>query len=204
MTTGRKFRRWEAAVRRQAHDTARALAVTIVAGNAWVPPPYDLGVILEPGETLWHRCPATYHWRAYETWWLQTFCRRRNVTRPLQTAYLCTAGMTDWLITNLRLATRLPDGQVVSIYWSGLDAVSVNLDADLVVLDGPDGYHGELSGPATAPIAVAAIAACHGPHALLDHPAIASLRTPVGRSTRAKSRRRPRLGLASSVGPVLR
>jgi hypothetical protein len=38
------------------------------------------------------------------------------------------------------------------------------------------GYHGELCGPAIAPIAVAAIATCHGPHALLDHPALEPLR----------------------------
>jgi hypothetical protein len=58
MLTERKIRHWEAAVRQHAHDNARALAVA--AGTAWAPPPYDLGIVLEPGEIVWYRCSATY------------------------------------------------------------------------------------------------------------------------------------------------
>ena len=82
-----------------------------------------------------------------------------------------------------RLAARKPDGQVVSIYWSAIEAISVDLAREIVVLDGTGGYHGELGGPAIAQIAVAAIATCHGPQALLDHPALGPLRAgPVGAS----------------------
>lgn len=58
------------------------------------------------------------------------------------------AGMLDWLITNQRLAARRPDGQVVAIYWSAIQAISVDLIREVVVLDGADGDHGELRGPA--------------------------------------------------------
>lgn len=60
MLTKRKTRRWEAETRRQAHENARALAVAIVAGTARGLPPSDLGIVLEFGETVWHRCPAAY------------------------------------------------------------------------------------------------------------------------------------------------
>lgn len=185
MLTKRKIARWETAVRQQAHDNARALAVAIVAGTAWAPPPHDLGIILEPGEIVWHRCPATYRWRGTEAWTIQrnSYWGRRTVAHQASVPCMFCLGTTDWVITNCRLATRAPDGQVLSIHWTGLEGLSVNLDAGLVVLDGPDCYHGELSGPAVAPIAVAAIAACDGTHALLEHPALVSLRTSIGRKS---------------------
>lgn len=86
------------------------------------------------------------------------------------------AGMTDWIITDQRLASRQHDGQIISIRWAALTGLNVDLPAERVVLDGPDGYHGELTGPAIAPIAVAAIAARHGAHAPLHHPALTPLR----------------------------
>ncbi len=100
--------------------------------------------------------------------------------------YPCTLdlGILDWRITNQRLAARQTDGTVLSIYWSAIEAVSVDLAREYVMLDAINGFHGVLSGPTVAPIAVAAIASCHGPHALLDHPALEQLRArpPAGDS----------------------
>jgi hypothetical protein len=45
-------------------------------------------------------------------------------------------------------------------------------------LDAVNGWRGCLSGPGVAAIGVAAIAACHGPTALLAHPGLARLRGP--------------------------
>ncbi len=179
MLTKRKTRYWEAAVRLQAYDNARALAVAIAAGTAWTPPPYDLGIVLEPGEIVWHRCPATYRWRGTETWTVQrtSYGGRRSVARQVAAPRMFDVGTTEWLVTNHRLATRAPDGQVISIYWVAITGLTADLVADALALDGEGGFRGELSGPAVAPIAVAAIAACHGPFALLDHPGVAALRT---------------------------
>ena len=101
---------------------------------------------------------------------------RRSTVNEVHQPCLIYAGMLNWIITNQRLAARKPDGHVVSIYWSAIEAISVDLAGEIVVLDGADGYHGELRGPAIAPIAVAAIATCHRPQALLDHPALEPLR----------------------------
>lgn len=183
MLTKRQNRRWEAAVRVRAHQNARALAVAIVAGAAWQPPAYDLGIVLEPGEVVWHRCPARYRWRGIESWTLQQVSRRgrRLVAQEIHTPCLVEAGMTDWLVTNRRLTTRIFDGQVIEIPWAAICGLTVDLAAEIVVLDARDGYHGELSGPAVAPIGVAAIATCHGRQGLLEHPGLALLRVPANR-----------------------
>jgi len=94
-------------------------------------------------------------------------------------------GEGDWLITSLRLVGRTrPDGELTSIWWSGLAGIQLDLGADTVHLDGNNGWRGELIGPGVAPIAVAAVAACHGPEVLLVHPGLARLR---GSGTQAET-----------------
>ena len=76
-------------------------------------------------------------------------------------------GESDWLVPSLRLVGRArPDGEVISIWWSGLAGAHVDLGADTVHLDGTNGWRGHITGPGVAPIAVAAVGACHGPGAL--------------------------------------
>lgn len=88
-------------------------------------------------------------------------------------------GDNDWLITSLRIVGRArPDGELLSIWWSGIAGLQVDLDADTVRLDGNNGWRGQVIGPGVAPIAVAGVAACHGPGALASHPALACLRRP--------------------------
>ncbi|MGH9094557.1 MAG: hypothetical protein ACRDXE_05295, partial [Acidimicrobiales bacterium] len=83
------------------------------------------------------------------------------------------------LITSLRLVGRIqPGGALLSIWWSGLVGVQVDVDADTIRLDGDNGWRGQITGPGVAPIAIAAIAACHGPSALLVHPGLGRLRRP--------------------------
>jgi hypothetical protein len=197
MLTKRKIRHWEAVVRQQANDNARALAVAIATGTAWMPPPYDLGILLEPGEIAWHRCPATYRWRGTDSWIEQRSSHggRRAISREVTTPCMYSLGNTDWLVTNLRLAARSHDGQVISVYWSAIVGLTVDLDAGMVAIDGADGYHGELSGPALASIAVAAVAVCHGRRALVEHPGLGSLRGGVP----VRSGRRPRLAWPHAV-----
>jgi hypothetical protein len=177
-----KQRRAMAAWANQARETsrhaARELALTIVRGQSSALQAHDLGIVLNDGETAWQRAPADYWYRGERSWMVQHNSYRgyRSTLSEVHQPCMYYAGMLDWLITNQRLAARQPDGQVVSIYWSAIEAIGIDLAREVVVLDGADGYHGELAGPAMAPIAVAAIATCYGPRALLDHPALEPLR----------------------------
>jgi hypothetical protein len=176
---------WASHARETGRHAARELALTIVRGQSSAMQAYDLGIVLNDDETTWQRAPADYWYRGERSWMVQHNSYRgyRSTLSEVQQPCMFHVGMLDWLITNRRLAARQPDGQVVSIYWSAIEAISVDLTREVVVLDGTDGYHGVLIGPAIAPIAVAAIATCHGPRTLLDHPALEPLRAaPVGAS----------------------
>jgi hypothetical protein len=148
-------------------------------GTADGPASHDIGFVLEHSEHVWYRCPAAYQWCTSVSWIDQRISHwgYRASAYEVTTPRMVSLGMSDWLVTERRLATRQSDGQVISIYWTALAGLIVDLVAERVVLEGVDGYHGELAEPGIAPMAVAAIAACHGPHALLDHPALASLRS---------------------------
>jgi hypothetical protein len=179
------YRKWEADTRARSWHDARALAVAIVECTADGLVPYDIGVVLEPGEQVWYRCPAIYQWRTSVSWTEQriSYWGYRASAHEMSTPRMVCIGMTDWLVTDRRLATRQFDGQVISIYWTALTGMTIDLAAERLVLDGNENYHGELIGPAMAPIAVAAVAACHGTQALLDHPALKPLRARPHMST---------------------
>ena len=84
-------------------------------------------------------------------------------------------GEVGWLATSVRLYGRARDGEIFSIWWARLDTLEVDLDGGRVVL-GTDAWRAQLIGPGVAPIAVAAVAACHGHGALLAHRSLARLR----------------------------
>jgi hypothetical protein len=169
---------WESRTRAISGQAARTLALTIVEGRAHGMQAYDLGIVLGDDETAWQRAPAYYSWRGERSWLAQHNSRfgHHSTINEVHQPCMYTAGMLDWLTTNQRLAARRSDGHVISIWWSAVEGISADLTTEIVVLDGIDGYHGELRGPAVAPIAVAAIATCYGPRALLDHPALEPLR----------------------------
>jgi hypothetical protein len=83
----------------------------------------------------------------------------------------------DWLLTSARIVGRAPARvELISIWWAGLSGVQVDLDAEVVSFDAANGWRALITGPGVAPIAVAAVAACHGPAALAGHPGFACLR----------------------------
>jgi hypothetical protein len=65
---------------------------------------------------------------------------------------------------------------MISIWWSGLAGVDIDLESDRIVFNGVNGWTGVLTGSAVAPIAVATIAMCHGLEAILVHPALEFVR----------------------------
>lgn len=174
----KQYRAWCENTRAAAHSNARALALGLAGAALPIAQTYDLGIVLNPGERALHRCPAHYAWRGTVMWTTHhAQLLSSTISRDHTRTALYNEGVLDWLITDQRLTTRGPNREVVSIYWSAIQGVTVDLTADHVSLDGADDYHGELTGPAIAPIAVAAVACCHGPDALLDHPALLKLRT---------------------------
>ena len=80
-----------------------------------------------------------------------------------------------WL-TSLRLVGRLPSGDLFGIGWRDVAGCVVELAADRVILDGPDGWRYGLVGAAAPLVAVAAVAHLYGLDALISHPGLACLR----------------------------
>jgi hypothetical protein len=103
--------------------------------------------------------------------------RAKTVTRDTSTLRWRDHGQIDWLITSERIVGRLPASrEMISVWWSGLAGIDIDLKRDCIVLNGMNGWTGMLTGPAVAQIAVAAIAMCYGLEALLVHPAVEFIR----------------------------
>lgn len=163
----RQLAQREAATRAQAHDNARALVLQIVSGKPTGIKAYDIGVVLKPGEILYQRAPARFQPIAKDGGaWLER-------------------GVVDWAITSDRIVGRLPTtGQIEDIECKDIAAVTADLTSEWLALDGVrNGWRAVFTGPAIAPIIVAAIASCHGPEALIDHPALNPLRVTFQAST---------------------
>lgn len=163
----RQLAQWEAATRAHACESARNLTLQIVSGKPTGIKAYDIGVVLKPGEIVYQRAPARF----------QPIARNRIewVDRDV----------VDWAITSHRIVGRLPSsGQIEDIEWKDIAAVTADLTSEWLALDGLyNGWRALLTGPAIAPIIVAAIASCHGPEALIDHPALNPLRVTFQAST---------------------
>ena len=121
-------------------------------------------------------------WTAYtQVSWLRRCAR--HVTHEVSAEGWQDSGRIDWLVTSQRIVGRLPaSSEMYSIWWSGLAGVDIDLARDRIVLNGVNGWTGMLTGPAVAPIAIAAVAMCHGLEALLVHPPSASCGGEIPRS----------------------
>jgi hypothetical protein len=169
--------------RRNAADAARILAATIVTGRHDLEAHLAVGVVLQHGELAWQRARADVAiWTTHSA--VVTRSRARWSGRRVErTSRHVTAsgwqshGSTDWTITSARLVGRNGDGGLLSIWWSGVVAVQIDLDAETVNIETTTGWRACIAGPGVAPIAVAAVAGCHGAPALLTHPGLSRLRT---------------------------
>lgn len=181
--------------RREAAVAARALLAMLASGGQDPVAHLVVGVVLQPGEVpLIHARARLATWdtqaaqvtRARVRRWGRRF---ESMARQVAVGGWQDRGDVAFLITSLRLVGRIqPDGELLSIWWNGLDGIQVDLDVDTLQLDGVNGWRGQITGPGVAPVGVAAVAACHGPGALLSHPALACLRGP---STQAETVRAP-------------
>ena len=149
--------------RTEAYHDARALAIELARG---VPSarfdPMVAGVVLQPRETAYRQVPI----------WI----------RVQQDGRWADASLADVVVTDLRLLCRFGSGSLVSLWWSGLVGLCVDLAAENIVLDFGNGEPVNLAGAQVAPLAVLGIASVYGKESMLAHPALASLRTGPGHS----------------------
>ena len=162
--TNRKQRkaiaRWEADTREWAHETARNLVLSMVAGTPTPANPYGIGVVLDPGERVWAECPIRF---------LQENPPLENPTVP---------PLRPWLVTSDRVVGRLGDDRLYGWRWERIRGCRVDLSAsrEFVILDLDDGYRLDWTGPGVAPLAVAAVYRLHGREALVDHAGLSAIR----------------------------
>jgi hypothetical protein len=165
------------------------------------------GVILQPGEDAWARVRARLAVRTSQAAWTANTRvswlgrRARSVTCETSTYHWQDHGEIDWLITSERVVGRLPaSSEMISLWWSGLAGVDIDLKRDRIVVNGVKGWTGKLTGPAVAPIAVTAVAKCHGLEAVWLAPALAALRLDI--PDHSGLRRAPRS--VNTVGEIIR
>lgn len=166
-----------------AREQARDLVGTLVAGGHDPIVHLTAGVVLGAGELAWQQSTARLAVWSTETsrvtrsklsWWGR---QAHTVCHEAVTSRWRDHGDIDWLLTSARIVGRAPaSGELIPIWWAGLSGVQVDLDAEVVSFDAANGWRALITGPGVAPIAVAAVAACHGPAALAGHPGFACLR----------------------------
>jgi hypothetical protein len=118
----RELAAWTATTRALAHEQARALALQIASEKDTGAKAYDIGVVLNEGEIVWHRAPARFRTIADGVWYER--------------------GTIDWAITSHRLVGRLADAAIESISWSAIAGLQFDLAQEWVALDALNGWRG--------------------------------------------------------------
>lgn len=144
--------------RTEAYHDARALALELARGEPLTRfDPISAGVVLQPRETVYRLLPI----------WI----------RVQQDGCWAEASFAEVLVTDQRLLCRFASGSLISLWWSGIVGLNVDIAAEHIVLDFGDGQPVNLSGVQVSVVAVAAIASIYGAYALVGHAALAPLRT---------------------------
>lgn len=180
-TTAARSRRLRHRRRRQAAgQRARSLAAAILDGRGDPTAHLAAGIVLHRGEIAWLQTRSRLGVRSSQpVWTVYTPASGwgRHTRRASDSRAWVDHGAIDWLITSQRIAGRYrASGELISVWWSGLVGVDIDLKRDRLILNGVDGWIGQLTGPEVAPIAVAAVAMCHEPQALGVHRALVGLR----------------------------
>lgn len=171
MTSARKQRkqlaRWERRIRQWATETGKALTLDLCQDNDPAIAPYNVGVVLDPGEKAWVQVPARC--------WLDTPPVPAGASRPPPPPF------TEWLVTNTRIVGRYSNGELHGWRWEWIDGLLTDLTPgqEYVHLDSreQDGViRIDWTGPGVVPLAVAAVYHLYGARALLDHPGLAPIR----------------------------
>ena len=154
---------WSEEARQWATAAGRALALDLYFNRESNLRPYDVGVVLGAGERVWAETPLRFN--------LDWTCPRTdgNTIEP---------AVRRWLVTSDRVVGRLADDRLYGYQWEQAVGARVDLTVgrEVVALDIDSEPTLTWSGPAVAPLAVAAVFRLYGPLGLIEHPGLATLR----------------------------
>jgi hypothetical protein len=155
--------RWEDEARQWATATGRDLALDLYYNRETATLPYGVGVVLDAGEKVWAEVPVRFN---------------LDWVPPVKPGEHGPPAVRSWLVTSDRIVGRLADDRLHGYRWekavgarvdltSGREVVSLDIDCEPTLL---------WTGPAVAPMAVAAVFHLYGPLAVIQHPGLAPLR----------------------------
>jgi hypothetical protein len=157
--------RWDNDARQWATASGRDLALDLYYNRETATRPYGVGVVLDPGERVWAEVPVRFNldWPP--------------LIKPGDLAHL---SVRTWLVTSARVVGRLADDKLHGYRWERAVGARVDLTPgrEVVSLDIENEPTLIWTGPAVAPLAVAAVFRLYGALAMIDHPGLASLRVP--------------------------
>ena len=161
--------RWDNEARRWATATGRDLALDLYCNRETAARPYGVGVVLDPSEKVWAEVPVRFNLES------PPLIKPCELARPL---------VRPWLVTSARVVGRLADDRLHGYRWEravgarvdltpGREVVSLDIDSEPTLI---------WTGPAVAPLAVAAVFHLYGVLAMIDHPGLAPLRVLIDTS----------------------
>ena len=161
--------RWDDEARGWATATGRHLALDLYYDRETASKPYSVGVVLDAGEKVWAEVPVRFNldWPP--------------LVKPGEQAQ---PAVRSWLVTSARVVGRLADDRLHGYRWEkgvgarvdltpGREVVSLDIDSEPTLI---------WTGPAVAPMAVAAVFHLYGPLAMIEHPGLAVLRVSIDAS----------------------
>jgi hypothetical protein len=190
----REVARWENMTRAWATETGRALALDLYLDRDLGVHPYNVGVVLAPGEKAWVQIPARC---------LSDTSVPFPAGPPKKGDPPPAPAVSAWLVTNHRVVGRLATHQLAGWRWQNMVGCRVDLTpgAEHVSIDIDKTTPISWTGPGVGPLAVAAVYHLHGSQALIDHPGLDALRVP--RPTDGTSPQRPMLSAPDFSGSNL-
>ncbi|MGO8874055.1 MAG: hypothetical protein ACLQPH_22130 [Acidimicrobiales bacterium] len=155
--------RWREEARKWGTAAGRDLALNLYYNQESIFRAYEVGVVLDPGERVWAEVPVQFN---------------LDWTLPGKAGQAIEPAVRPWLVTSDRVVGRLADEQLYGYRWERSVGARVDLTPgfEFVRLD----IEGEptlvWSGPAVAPLAVAAVFQLYGPIGVLEHPGLVTVR----------------------------
>ncbi len=158
--------RWNDEARHWATTTGRGLALDLYYGRETAAGPYGVGAVLDPGEKIWAEVPVRFN---------------LDWTAPVKPGEQAHPPVRSWLVTSARVVGRLGDDRLHGYRWEkavgarvdltpGREAMSLDIEGKPTLI---------WTGPAVAPMAVAAVFHLYGPIAMIEHPGLAAVRVPI-------------------------
>jgi hypothetical protein len=177
--------RWDNEARQWAMATGRNLALDLYYNRETAARPYGVGVVLDSDEKVWAEVPVKFNLDCH------------SLIKPGE---LAQPAIRSWLVTSSRVVGRLADDRLHGYRWErtvggrvdltpGREVVSVDIESEPTLI---------WTGPAVAPLGVAAVFHLYGALAMIDHPGLAPLRVLIDASEASPEPPPP----ASLVPPV--